>query len=149
MWSDMQWPYGPGPAHALGHNLAVRIGLTCLVAWLPALHAAESDPLIPCKPTSAKGHPASADAIEEGVECGAEVGNLGLEWRQKLPAKVRWITRKDAKALCGQKSSEWGQRVGSPLAQGCVFLTPQACTILTNGYISHATLGNAVRACSP
>lgn len=149
MWSDRQWPLGPTTAKGFSQSLAAWIGLSCLVTWLPVLHASEMEQLIQCNVSSAKGHKAPAEAIEDCVEFGAAVGNLGLDWRQKLPAKVRWITRKDAKALCGQKSSEWGQRVGSPLAQGCVFLTPKECTILTTGYISHATLGNAVRACSP
>lgn len=129
--------------------LTAAIGLVSWVFWLPVLHAAETELPVQCNISTIKGQKAPAETIEDCVEFGAAVGELGLDWRQKLPAKVHWVTRKDAKALCGQKTSEWGQRMDSALTQGCVFLTPKACTILTVSYISHATLGNAVRACSP
>ncbi|PUE07661.1 hypothetical protein B9Z33_11825 [Limnohabitans sp. T6-20] len=149
MWSDLTWPAGLRTAKRPSRSITAGIGLVCLAFWLPALHAADSDLPVQCNISTIKGQKAPAEAIEDCVEFGAAVGELGLDWRQKLPAKVRWVTRKDAKTLCTQKTSEWGQRVGSPLAQGCVFLAPKECTILTDSYISHATLGNAVRACSP
>lgn len=130
-------------------SLALGIGILWGVPWQPSLQAAENDIPVQCNINTIKGQKVPTEAIEDCVEFGAAVGELGLEWRQKLPPKVRWVTRKDAKTICSQKTSEWGQRVGSLMAQGCVFLTPKECTILTSSYISHATLGNAVRACSP
>lgn len=139
-------------AHPLARTcrrLALGIGILCGLCWQTVLQATETDVPIQCSIHTIENQKVPTEAIEDCIEFGAAVGELGLEWRQKLPPKVRWITRKDAKTICSQKTSEWGQRVGSPMDQGCVFLTPQDCTILTSSYISHATLGNAVRACSP
>lgn len=88
------------------------------------------------------------DEAEGCDEFGAAVGELGLEWRKKLPSQVRWINRKDAANLCAQAQSELGHKVDGSVPGGCVFLAPQACTIVTNGPVSPATLGNAVRHCA-
>lgn len=82
-------------------------------------------------------------------EFGAAVGELGWNWRKKLPSHVRWVVRKDAPALCGQAQTEFGQKVDSPVPGGCVFLTPTTCTIVSTGPISSASIGNAVRDCVP
>lgn len=149
MLSDLKGSTGLRSVAHPCRSLALGIGILCWASWHPALQAAETDIPVQCNINTIKGPKVPSEAIEDCAEFGAAVGELGLEWRQKLPPKVRWVTRKDAKAVCNQKTSEWGQRVGSLMAQGCVFLTPKECTILTTGYISHAALGNAVRACSP
>ena len=149
MLSDLKGSTGLRPLAHPCRSLALGIGILCWASWHPALQAAETDIPVQCNINTIKGPKVPSEAIEDCAEFGAAVGELGLEWRQKLPPKVRWVTRKDAKVVCNQKTSEWGQRVGSLMAQGCVFLTPKECTILTTGYISHAALGNAVRACSP
>jgi hypothetical protein len=82
-------------------------------------------------------------------EFGASVGELGWKWRKNMPSHVRWVMRKDASALCGQAQTEFGQKVESPVPSGCVFLAPAACTIVTTGPISPASIGNAVRDCVP
>lgn len=91
----------------------------------------------------------ATENADDCIEFGAAVGELGLNWRQKLPDNVRWVTRKDASAVCTQNQNDMGQKVGSLPAHGCIFLTPKICTIVTSGYISHAMLGNAVRDCAP
>lgn len=82
-------------------------------------------------------------------EFGAAMGELGWNWRKKMPSQVRWIMRKDALELCGQTQTEFGRKVVSPVPGGCVFLAPTACTIVTPGPISPASIGNAVRDCVP
>jgi hypothetical protein len=93
-----------------------------------------------------------ASTPSEPADCyefGASVGELGWNWRKKLPNHVRWVMRKDAPALCGQAQTEFGQKVDSPVPGGCVFLAPAACTIVSTGPISSASIGNAVRDCVP
>ena len=88
----------------------------------------------------------------EAADCyefGASVGELGWNWRKKMPSHVRWVMRKDASSLCGQAQTELGHKVDSPVPGGCVFLAPTACTIVTTGPISPASIGNAVRDCVP
>ena len=149
MSSDLNRPAGLRRWTRPGRSLTLGIGILCGLSWQTALQAAETDVPVQCNIQTIKGQKVPTEAIEDCVEFGAAIGELGLEWRQKLPPKGRWVTRKNAKDICDQKTSEWGQRVGGLMAQGCVFLTPKECTILTSSYISHATLGNAVRACSP
>lgn len=97
-------------------------------------------------PGSSPGKPSeSADCYEFG----ASVGELGWNWRKKLPSHVRWVMRKDAPTLCGQTQTEFGQKVDSRLPEGCVFLAPTSCTIVSQGPISPASIGNAVRDCVP
>lgn len=98
------------------------------------------------EPSSPSGKPTEpADCYEFG----ASVGELGWNWRKKLPSHVHWVMRKDAPAFCGQAQTEFGQKVDSPVPGGCVFLAPAACTIVTAGPISPASIGNAVRNCVP
>ncbi|MFM7002241.1 MAG: hypothetical protein ACKOXU_14475 [Limnohabitans sp.] len=99
--------------------------------------------------TGGRAVPNGHDEPEDCIEFGAAVGELGLGWRQKLPSHVRWLSRKDAVNLCQQTETEWGQKVGPPLAAGCVFLAPEACTVITEGYIAPALLSNAIRHCAP
>ncbi len=143
MWPEPGRSTTPAPSRSRIAGLT----LVCVVFWLTPSHASETDLPVQCN-ISTISDVKAPEVTEDCVEFGAAVGELGLDWRQKLPAKVRWLTRKDAQAQCDQKTSEWGQRVGKPLAQGCVFLSDNECTILTSSYISHATLGNAVRDCS-
>lgn len=97
-------------------------------------------------PGSSPGKPSeSADCYEFG----ASVGELGWNWRKKLPSHVRWVMRKDASTLCGKAQTAFGQKVDSRLPEGCVFLAPASCTIVTQGPISPASIGNAVRDCVP
>ena len=98
------------------------------------------------EPGSQTGKPAEPT---DCFEFGASVGELGWNWRKKLPSHVRWVMRKDAPTLCGQAQTEFGQKVDSPVPGGCVFLAPAACTIVTAGPISPASVGNAVRECVP
>lgn len=88
-------------------------------------------------------------AEDDCYEFGASVGELGWSWRRKLPGHVRWVTRKDATALCAQTATEFGQKVAGLSASACVFLAPAACTIVSTGPISSAAIGNAVRDCVP
>jgi hypothetical protein len=86
---------------------------------------------------------------EDCYEFGAALGELGLGWRQKLPQNVRWLSRKDAHSLCKLAQSELGKLVESRVTDGCVFLAPSVCTIVTAGHIAPASLSNAVRFCVP
>lgn len=107
-------------------------------------------------PTAAQGNLVICDSQrpadqqdEDCVEFGAAVGTLGLSWRQQLPGKVRWLMRRDADALCQQERTEFGERASASVKEGCVFVSDQACTIVTSRAASHAELGNAVRNCQP
>ena len=86
---------------------------------------------------------------EDCYEFGAALGELGLGWRQKLPQNVRWLSRKDAHSLCKLAQSDLGKLVESQVTDGCVFLAPSVCTIVTAGHIAPASLSNAVRYCVP
>ncbi len=97
----------------------------------------------PSRPSGTQSEPSDC------YEFGAAVGELGWNWRQKMPNHVRWVMRKDAPALCGQVETEFGHKVDSPVPGGCVFVAPVACTILSTGPISPASIGNAVRDCVP
>lgn len=140
--------HGRSPRPSSRRSLIAGLSLVGFVFWFTESHANETDLPVQCN-ASTIANAKAPDVTEDCVEFGAAVGELGLDWRQKIPPKVRWLTRNDAHALCDQKTSEWGQRVGRLLAEGCVFLNQNECTILTFSYISHATLGNAVRNCSP
>jgi hypothetical protein len=98
------------------------------------------------EPSSPSGKPTEPT---DCYEFGASVGELGWNWRKKLPDHVRWVMRKDAPTLCGQAQTEFGKKVDSPVPGGCVFLAPAACTIVSTGHISPASIGNAVRDCVP
>lgn len=95
------------------------------------------------------GPPGKTTEPSDCYEFGASVGELGWNWRKKLPSHVRWVMRKDAPTLCEQTQTAFGQKVDSPVPGGCVFLAPAACTIVTAGPISPASVGNAVRDCVP
>jgi hypothetical protein len=127
--------------------------LWCL---LPALalpaqaHDADIPHMCSIDTTQVPGSPVSSPT--EPTDCyefGAAVGELGWSWRKKLPSHVRWVMRKDAPELCGQAQTEFGQKMDSPVPGGCVFLAPTACTIVSTGHISPASIGNAVRDCVP
>lgn len=123
-------------------------GLGWPAAWADTPPPAAMDMPPMCKSVSA----APKEGVELNEDCfefGAAVGELGLGWRQKLPGQVRWLNRKDADSLCQQAESELGKQVDGRVPDGCVFLTPHACTIVTAGQISPAVLGNAVRHCVP
>lgn len=92
---------------------------------------------------------ATDDTLDNCIEFGAAVGELGLEWRKKLPGNVRWVVRKDASQLCDAQASDMGKKLNTPVpGAGCIFVSPKVCTIVTDRYISHAALGNAVRECA-
>ncbi len=149
MWSDLMGSTRPSHANPVGRSLAASIVCWVAVTTHTQVHAADSDLPILCNVKTAPNTAAPVEAIDNCVEFGAAVGELGVDWRQKLPDNVRWLTRKDASALCSQTHTELGQKVGPPMDQGCVFLSPKVCTIVTVSYISHAMLGNAVRNCAP
>lgn len=98
-------------------------------------------------PESGTAH--STAQPEDCFEFGAALGELGLNWRKKLPENVRWLTRKDALSLCKLAQSDLGKLVESRVTDGCVFLAPSVCTIVTAGHIAPASLSNAVRYCVP
>jgi hypothetical protein len=96
-----------------------------------------------------KPNPADVQQPQDCYESSAAVGELSLGWRKKLPKHIHWLNRKDAAQLCEQSTTQFGQKVDSPVTGGCVFLKTDACTIVTAGPISPASIGNAVRSCSP
>lgn len=129
-------------------------GLVAISTSLPKLALAddlppnlEQCPIILPKPDTA----AEAEALQDRdcVEMGGAIGEMGLSWRSKLPGQVQWLTRKDAAHLCKQTQSDWGQKVGKPIGDGCVFLSEKVCTIITTAYTASALIGNAVRDCTP
>jgi len=88
------------------------------------------------------------DNPDNCIEFGAAVGELGLAWRKKLPDNVRWVVRKDASQVCDTDASDMGKKLNTPMpGGGCIYVAAQACTIVTDRYISPAALGNAVREC--
>lgn len=130
--------------------------LLCLCALLLALSASvrangtDLPQMCSVENTPTPGNPATKPS--ESADCyefGASVGELGWNWRKKLPSHVRWVMRKDAPMLCGQAQSEFGKKVQARVPEGCVFLAPVSCTIVTQGPISPASIGNAVRDCVP
>lgn len=130
--------------------------LMCLCALLVALAqpawANGSDLPQMCSVETQQSPGSSPGKPSESADCyefGASVGELGWNWRKKLPSHVRWVMRKDAPTLCGQAQTEFGQKVESRLPEGCVFLAATSCTIVSQGPISPATIGNAVRDCVP
>lgn len=129
----------------------VGIALSLWAAPLPVMATEAELPPLCSIDNAQQGRITSAAGAtpEDCIEFGAAVGELGLSWRQKIPDNVRWVTRKDAGTFCSQSQPELGQKVGNPLAGGCIFLSAKMCTIVTSGYVSHATLGNAVRDCAP
>ena len=147
MWPDWTHPLRPRKAHQLG--LGLTIGILCAGAFNTPVRADEPDLPVLCHVKTEQGDTPAPQATDNCVEFGAAIGELSLDWRQKLPDQVRWITRKNAKEICNQTQNEWGQKVAAQLEQGCVFLSPKVCTIVTAHYISHAVLGNAVRGCAP
>jgi hypothetical protein len=149
MWFDRMAQMPTAKAHRPAHRMAAGIACWLALTSHTQVHATEADLPILCNVQTAPDTTAPVEATDNCVEFGAAVGELGLEWRQKLPDNVRWIIRKDALALCSQTQSEWGQKAGNTMDHGCVFRSPKACTIVTASYISHATLGNAVRTCAP
>jgi hypothetical protein len=105
-----------------------------------------------CSIDNANPETGTADSTAQPQDCfefGAALGELGLGWRKKLPQNVRWLTRKDALSLCKLAQSDLGKLVESRVTDGCVFLAPTVCTIVTAGHIAPASLSNAVRFCVP
>lgn len=102
-------------------------------------------------PNTPEGQPLPSTQHEpqDCYEFGAAVGELNWSWRQKLPGQVRWLQRQDASALCQQNQSDLGQKVGPAVSGGCIFLTADACTVITPGYLPAALLSNAIRHCVP
>lgn len=151
MWNETLTP--PAAVHRLPTATVHFLGLCGL---LVALHqpARANDPALPqlCNVESDRSEDSPADRSGDSPDCfefGAAVGELGWSWRKKLPSHVRWVMRKDALTLCEQAKSEFGQKLASQIPEGCIFLAPSACTIVTPGPISPASIGNAVRDCVP
>jgi hypothetical protein len=93
--------------------------------------------------------PSTPNEPKDCFEFGAAVGELSWGWRQKLPSQVRWLQRQDAANMCLQNQSELGQKVGPAVAGGCIFLSANACTVITPAYLPPALLSNAIRHCVP
>lgn len=121
-----------------------------LLALLPAA-VAGNPPTAPtgADPVICDSQRPDAQQDPDCFEFGAAVGTLGLGWRQQLPAKVRWLMRRDASELCQQARNEFGERASVTLRDGCIFISAQACTIVTLRPSAPAELGNAVRNCQP
>jgi hypothetical protein len=132
----------------------VLSAMATISTGLPSLARADDPPkdLQQCpltvqKPTGTSGTEEMQD--RDCVEIGGAIGEMGLSWRSKLPGQVQWLTRKDAAHLCKQTQTDWGQKVGKPIGDGCVFLSEKVCTIITTAYTASALIGNAVRDCTP
>lgn len=128
--------------------LALLCGLTLVLE----AKAFENDQINLCTvehPSADKLDPDDLQQPQDCYEFGAAVGELGWSWRKRLPKQIHWLNRKDAAELCQQTTTEFGQRVDSTVPGGCVFLKTDACTIVTAGPISPASIGNAVRSCAP
>ena len=124
--------------------------ISALIAVLPAVAADKAPAPGPSTdPVMCDSQRPDDQQDPDCVEFGAAVGTLGLGWRQQLPARVRWLIRRDASDLCRQARSEFGERSTATLRDGCIFLSAQACTIVTLKPAAHAELGNAVRNCQP
>ena len=155
MWLDPNQSNALRCATANAKTLLRLGGMACLVAALTSLLPGMANDLElanKCNVDTPAPYQALAGETQDGSDCyefGAAVGELGLNWRNKLPSRVRWLNRKDAASLCQQAETAFGQKVDSPLPGGCVFLAPDACTIVTDGPISPASIGNAVRYCAP
>lgn len=126
----------------------------CWLSLLPAFPTLAEEALPPlCPPRTAMPKALNtkpASEPEDCIEMGAAVGELGLGWRQKLPAHVRWLTRKDAAAFCLLNQTALGHKVDTAMLNGgCVYLAPDTCTIVTSGPVASASIGNAVRHCVP
>ena len=152
MWRDPLFK----PVWITKQRTAGRLGCLCglLLALALAVPARANDFELPhmCSVDTTQDPSRPLGTSSEPADCyefGASVGELGWNWRKKLPSHVRWVMRKDAATLCGQAQTQYGQKVDSPVPNGCVFLAPAACTIVTEGPISPASVGNAVRDCVP
>lgn len=142
------------PVGAKGQRTAGRLACLCGLLLAMTLPARAEDFELPhmCSVDTTQTPNRPSGPSSEPADCyefGASVGELGWNWRKKLPSHVRWVMRKDAATLCGQAQTQYGQKVDSPVPSGCVFLAPAACTIVTEGPISPASIGNAVRDCVP
>ncbi len=135
--------------------MQVRAGATALLCSLALMLDAYAIDKIPdnlCTvelPEANKLSPANAQESPDCYEFSAAVGELGLGWRKKLPKQVHWLNRKDAAQLCQQFTTQFGQRMESTVPGGCVFWKTDACTIVSDGPIASASIGNAVRSCAP
>lgn len=138
------------------HHIQTRLcigGLVVLTGLSWGLPTQANDELpIMCNADGTAPKPANPGQVYDTDDCfetGAAVGEMGLNWRKKLPENVNWLVRKDAAELCHQTATEFGQRVDSSVPGGCVFLASDRCTIVAAGTISPASIGNAVRNCVP
>jgi len=138
------WANGPGGGPGKGHDPAASRTTAPASAMPPAQALRSDDELVIC---DSQAPQASQEA--DCVEFGAAIGTLGLAWRSQLPAKVRWVARRDAAELCQQPRSEFGERSTAALREGCIFVSAQSCTLVTLRPTAPAELGNAVRHCQP
>jgi hypothetical protein len=150
MWLETpiktHWPRGP---RERGFLLSLCV-LLLAVSEPPQANGSELPQMCSVETTQSSGQPPSHPSeSSDCYEFGASIGELGWNWRKKLPSQVRWVVRKDAPILCGKLHTEFGQKVQGRMPEGCIFLAPEACTIVTPGPISPASIGNAVRDCVP
>ena len=154
MWPDVVRHRGLAPLPRLSvarFSLGVLVLLWGLTLGLDA-QATDNDLPHLCAVESHTPHTADSEKVQNALDCddfGAAVGELGLGWRKKLPSRVDWLNRQDAAQLCQQITTQFGQKVDGTVPGGCVFLKADACTIVTAGPISPASIGNAVRSCAP
>lgn len=158
MWCDSMTRLSQHTPCILAKRRFGLYGLLLTLALTVNAHASDLPRLCSVDNTQGPDQPAVSsssaptDNPTEPTDCyefGASVGEMGWDWRKKLPGHVRWVKRKDAPELCAQVQTVFGQKVDSPVPSGCVFLAPAACTIVTSGPISPASIGNAVRDCVP
>jgi hypothetical protein len=121
----------------------------CGVAWAQsaavdgALERGEELPW--CDEATLSKPPLEQDCVQGA---GAAIGEIDPSWRQRMPPKVRWITARDAVNRCVGDVSVYGKKVGTLGDRGCVWVSDEACTILTAVYVAHAEIGNALRHCA-
>ncbi len=129
------------------------LALGCVVALLvpmsvPAAAPAEEDPLaslVWCDQLEPSDSPIERDCVQGA---GAAIGAIDPLWRQRMPAKVRWITARDALSSCARAEGPYGKMIDRVGDRGCVWLSEDTCTILTAVYVAHAEIGNALRSCA-
>lgn len=146
------YPQTPFHSRSMMQLRAGAAALLCSLVLMVDAYAIDTDLPNLCTielPDANKLSPENAQESRDCYEFGAAVGELGWGWRKKLPKHVHWLNRKDAAQLCQQFTTQFGQRMESTVPGGCVFWRADACTIVSDGPIASASIGNAVRSCAP
>lgn len=131
--------------------MTIGVGSVFCVGAAGAQDRVESTPLVDAPWVLCAEVPADApeDAFANCIDAaGPAIGEIDPQWRQRMPAKVRWVVAKDAVETCQAGSVDYGKVVAKVGERGCVWLTDSSCTILTTAYLAHAEIGNALRGCA-